>query len=65
MSPMRRVVEVAHRVPEVQDIHITEIPRDTTDTNIMEQENEGRDIIPEPSQSIEEVYHLLLDNRQV
>ena len=55
MSPMRRVAEVAHRVPEVQDINITEIPRDPTDTNKMEQENEGWDIIPEPSQPIEEV----------
>ena len=49
MSPMRIVVEVAHRVPEVQDINIIEIPRDPTDTNIMEQENEGWDIIPELS----------------
>ena len=55
MSPMRRVAEAAHRVPEVQDINITEIPRDPTDTNIMEQENEGWDIIPELSQPIEEV----------
>ena len=55
MSPMRRVAKAACRVPEVQDIHITEIPRDPTDTNIMEQENEGWDIIPESSQPIEEV----------
>ena len=55
MSPMRRVAEAACRVPEVQDINITEIPRDPTDTNIMEQENEGQDIIPESSQPIEEV----------
>ena len=55
MSPMRRVAEAACRVPEVQDINITEIPRDPTDTNIMNQENEGQDIIPESSQPIEEV----------
>ena len=55
MSPMRRVAEAALRVPGVQDINITEIPRDPTDTNIMEQENEGWDIIPELSQPIEEV----------
>ena len=55
MSPMRRVAEAAHRVPKVQDINITEIPRDPTDTNIMEQEDEGWDIIPELSQPIEEV----------
>ena len=55
MSPMRRVVE---RVPEVQGINITKIPRDPTDTNIMEQENEGQDIIPESSQPIEEVLPL-------
>ena len=58
MSPMRRVAEVALRVPEVQDINITEIPRDPTNTNIMEQENEGRDIIPETSPPIEEVLPL-------
>ena len=55
MIPMRRVAEAAGRVPEVQDINITKIPRDPTDTNIMEQENEGQDIIPESSQPIEEV----------
>ena len=55
MSPMRRVAEAACRVPEVQDINITEIPRNPTDTNIMDQENEGQDIIPESSQPIEEV----------
>ena len=58
MSPMRRVAEVAHRVPEVQDINITEISRDPTDTNIMKQENEGQDISPESSQPIEEVLPL-------
>ena len=58
MSPMRRVAEAAHRVPEVQDINITKIPRDPTDANIMEQKNEGQDIIPELSQSIEEVLPL-------
>ena len=55
MSPMRRVAEAAQRVPEVQDINITELPRDPTDTNIREQENEGQGIIPESSQPIEEV----------
>ena len=40
MSQMRRVAEAGHRVSEVQDINITKIPRDPTDTNIMEQENE-------------------------
>ena len=55
MSPMRRVAETAHRVPEVQDINVIEIPRGPTDANVMDQENEGRDIIPESSQPIEEV----------
>ena len=55
MSPMRRVAKAALRVPEVQDINISESPRDPTDTNIMEQENEGRDIILEPSQTTDEV----------
>ena len=55
---MRRLAEVACRVPEVQDINITEISGDPTDTNIMEQENEGQDISPELSQPIEEVLPL-------
>ena len=50
-----RVAEAAHRVPEVQDINIIEIPRGPTDTNVMDQGNEGMDIIPELSQPIEEV----------
>ena len=53
MSPMRRVAEAARRVPEVQDINISESPRDPTDT--VEQENEGWDTILEPGQTIEEV----------
>ena len=55
MSPMRRVAEATHRVPEVQDINISKSPRDPTDTNIMEQQNEGWDIILEPSQTTDEV----------
>ena len=58
MSPMRRVAEAAHRVPKVQDINIIEIPRGPTDTNIMDQENERWDIIPELSQPTEEVLPL-------
>ena len=52
MSPMRRVAEVASRVPEVQDINISDSPRDPTDINIVEQETEGQDIILESSQTI-------------
>ena len=55
MSPMRRVAEAACRVPEVQEINIIEIPRGPTDANVMDQGNEGRDIIAEWSQPIEEV----------
>ena len=55
MSPVRRVAEVARRVPEVKDVNISESPRDPTDTNTVEQENEGQDIILEPSQTIEGV----------
>ena len=55
MSPMRRVAEAAHRVPEVWDINISESPRNPTDTNIVEQENEGWDIILEPSPTTEGV----------
>ena len=63
MSPMRRVAEVACRVPEVQDINITEIPRDPTDTNIMRQENDGWDIVPEMSPPIEEVLPLAVQHQ--
>ena len=55
MSPMRRVAEAARRVPEVQDINISNSPRDPTDINIVEQDTEGRDIILESSQTIREV----------
>ena len=55
MSPMIRVAEAAHRVPEVQDINITESLRDPTDINIMAQENEEWNIISEPSQPIEDL----------
>ena len=55
MSPMRRVAEAARRVPEVQDINISDSPRDPTDINIVEQEIEGQDIILESSQTIREV----------
>ena len=54
MSPMRRVAEAAHRVPEVQDMNISESPRDPTAINIVEQETEGRDIILESSQTMRE-----------
>ena len=55
MSPMRRIAEAAHRVPEVQDINISDSPRDPTDVNIVEQETEGWDIMLESSQIIGEV----------
>ena len=38
MSPMRRIAEAAHRVPEVQDMTIPDSPRDPTDVNTVEQE---------------------------
>ena len=55
MSPMRRVAEAARRVPEVQDINISDSPRDSTDIHIVEQETEGQDINLESSQTIREV----------
>ena len=55
MSPMRRIAEAAHRVPEVQDMTISDSPRDPTDVNIVEQETEGWDLMLESSQTIEEV----------
>ena len=53
MSPTRRVAEAAHRVSEVQDIDIVETPRGPP--NITDQWSEGRDLIPELSQPIEEI----------
>ena len=55
MSPMRRVAEAAHRVPEVQDINISDSPRDPTDIHIVEQETEEQDIVLESSQTIREI----------
>ena len=55
MSPMRRVAEAACRVPEVQDINIVETPRGPPNVNVTDQWSEGRDLIPESSQPIEEI----------
>ena len=55
MSPMRRIAEAARRVPEVQDINVSDSPRDPTNVNIVEQETEGQDIMLESSQTIGEV----------
>ena len=55
MSPMRRIAEVARRVPEVQDMTISDSPRDPIDVNIVEQETEGWDLMLASSQTIEEV----------
>ena len=55
MSPMRRIAEAACRVPQVQDINISDSPRDPTDVNIVEQETEGWDIMLESNQLIGEV----------
>ena len=55
MSPMRRVAEAARRVPEVQDINIVETPRGPPNINVTDQWSEGRDLIPELSQPIEEI----------
>ena len=52
---MRRVAEAAHRVPEVQDINIVETPRGLPNISITNQWSEGRDLIPESSQPIEEI----------
>ena len=54
MSPMRRIVEAAHRVPEVQDMTISDSPRDPTDVNIVEQETERWDFMLESNPTIEE-----------
>ena len=52
---MRRVAEAACRVPEVQDINIVETPRGPANVNVTNQWSEGRDLIPELSQPIEEI----------
>ena len=49
MSPMRRIAEEVCRVSEVQDITISDSPRDPTDVNIVEQGTEGRDLMLESS----------------
>ena len=54
MSPMRRIAEAAHRVPEVQDITISDSPRDLTDVNIMGQETERQNLRLESNPTIEE-----------
>ena len=52
---MRRIAEAACRVPEVQDINIVETPRGLPNICITNQWSEGRDLIPESSQPIEEI----------
>ena len=54
MSPMRRIAEAACRVPEVQDITISDSPRDPTDVNIVGQETERRNLMLESNPTIEE-----------
>ena len=54
MSPMRRLVEAARRVPEVQDMTLSDSPRDPTDVNIVEQETERQDFMLESNPIIEE-----------
>ena len=63
LSPMRRVAEAAHRVPEVQDINIVETPRGPPNINITDQWSEGRDLIPESSQPIEEILPLTVEQQ--
>ena len=55
MSPMRRIAEAAHIIPEVQDMTISDSPRYPADVNIVEEETERRDLMLESSQTIEEV----------
>ena len=67
MSPMRRIAEAAHRVHEVQDMTISDSPRDPTDVNIVEQETERWDFMLESNPTIEEgipsiVERILLGN---
>ena len=64
MSPMRRVAEAAHRVPEVQDINIVEAPGDLPNISITNQWSEGRDLIPELSQPIEEILPSTIELQQ-
>ena len=52
---MRRVAEAAHGVPEVQDINMVETPRGPPNINITNQWSEGRDLLPESSQPVEEI----------
>ena len=63
MSPMRRVAEAAHRVPEVQNINIVETPRSSPNINITDQWSEGRNLLPELSQPIEEILLLTVEQQ--
>ena len=63
MSPMRRVAEAACRVPVVQDINIVGTPRGPPNINITNQWSEGRDLIPESSQPVEEILPLTVEQQ--
>ena len=63
MSPMRRVAEAACRVPEVQDINIVETSRGLPNISVTNQWSEGRDLIPESSQPIEEILPLTVEQQ--
>ena len=54
MSPMRRIAEAAHRVPEMQDMTMSDSPRDPTDVNTVEKETERWDFMLESKPTIEE-----------
>ena len=63
MSPMRRIAEAACRVPEVQDMTISDSTRDPTDVNIVEQETERWDFMLESNPTIEEGIPSIVEQR--
>ena len=52
MSPMRRIAEAVHRVPQVQDINVEGTMENPPDAPINDQWSDNIDIIPESNQPI-------------
>ena len=63
MSPMRRIAEAARRVPEVQDMTMSDSPRDPTDVNTVEQETERWDFMLESNPTIEKAIPSIVEQQ--
>ena len=60
---MRRIAEAAHRVPEVQDMTMSDSPRDPIDVNTVEQETEKWDFMLESNPTIEEAISSMVEQQ--